>query len=308
MIGQSSIQYKKEASEMPCITEFYGIGTKYKVLSLILLLFIFSPWSSRAQEYDYDEIVSQLEDKAIDNSEPEVSFGISTTEFNNIAYDLHGRFYNASVVLTKRDLWLIGLEVPYIYGTNTGVDSQEMGNILFKSRFNAYDIGDGFSLWVPFSVRIGQRGQSFLIASHHDTYRLGLDIDYINGNLGSSLGVGYQLRTLEEDPNYNIGDVIDAKYGLRVKISERFSAQGVFQWYRVQATQIKKRAVGAAVDWAALSPGLAFELTKGLALTSSVVFPVFQSGTPFETDLAFGEIYYPQTSRVSFAWGLGANF
>ncbi len=283
------------------------MSVKNRVYILILGVLLV-PLSSIAQEYSYDDIVANLEENSQPAQSPKAAFGATSTEFHNVAYNLSGRMYTASVNLSQRSEYALGLDVPYIMGKNTGIQTEELGNPQFKSRFNVWQMTPEFSFWIPVSARLGLRGNNHVIASHHDTYRMGLDADYSHGKISTTIGAGYQARILEEDPDYDIGDIIDYKMAVRYALTETITAQGVMQWYRVSATQIEKKEIGKGVDWASFAPGLAFRILDGLDFSTSIVFPILQTGTPMETDLAFGEIYYPQTSGASLAWGLGANF
>lgn len=295
---------------------FYAEDVRREIMKRILtpfafLVLFFSLSSSQAQENEgigYDEILAEIDRNTPNEVEPQFSTGFSSGEFSNVAYNLSGQIYTLTLQLTKPKDWIVGVDAPYLMGTNTGKASQEMGNFNFRSRFNIWQMSDEFSMWIPFSLRVGQRGNGFRLASHHDTYRAGIDIDYYRGILSSSIGGGYQYRTLEEDPRYDIGDISDFHTTLRIALTQKVALRGQLEWYRVFPTKIRKQTVGRTVDWASVSPGVSVELVEGLNLMSEVTFPIMQSGTPFETDLAFGEVYYPQTSSVTWSWGLGANF
>lgn len=298
---------------MPIRSSVSAICSRVVKAISLKIFFIFSLWvllplSSLAQDYDYDEVVSTLEESVQSQQAPKILFNASSSQFQNVAYDLSGELYSAGMYMTQKNDWMIGLDVPYIVGQNTGIQTQELGNPQFKARFNAWQMTPEFSVWLPVSARFGQRGKSYVIASHHDTYRVGIDFDYAHDKVGSTVGFGYQARVLEEDPKFDVGNMIDYKMAVRYALSPRFTAQGVMQWYRIKATQIEKKEIGKDVDWASVSPGLAFHIVEGFDFTTSVVIPIIQTGTPMETDLAFSEIYYPQSSRVSIAWGIGANF
>jgi hypothetical protein len=279
-----------------------------RVIYFFILLGLSSGYAQENDVIEYDEIVAQMENAASSEYEPNITMGIANGEFNNTAYKLNGQIWNLAPTITKKNLWSLGFDVPFLMGRAGERVSQEVGNVKFRSRFNAWDISPAYSLWVPFSARLAQRGESFILASQHDTYRSGLDIDYKNGKLSNSMGVGYQLRVLENDPKFDVGDILDFHNSLRFAMTESLAAHVSFEFYRIYPTTYKKAELVRTIDWASVSPGLSYDVFGGVFLTAEVVVPVIQSGTPLETDLAFGEIYYPQASTISMNWGLGAGF
>lgn len=279
-----------------------------RLIFIVVLLSLSSGYAQENDVIDYDEIVAQMEQATAVDHPQTFSFGFSNSEFKNTAYLLSGQIWNISPTFSKKNLWALGFDIPYLMGRAGERVSQEIGNIRFRSRFNAWDISSEYSLWFPFSVRLAQRGETFALASQHDTYRAGIEIDYKNGLLSNSMGVGYQLRTLENDPKFDVGDIVDFHNFVRLGLTEALAARINFEFYRVYPTSYKKTNLVKTIDWASVSPGLSLELVNGLFVTAEIVFPVIQSGTPLETDLAFGEVYYPQASSITTNWGLGANF
>lgn len=276
-----------------------------------LLVFFVGLSSGFAQESDvigYDEILAQMQEVAVPDPGFQTSLSFGANEFNNTAYQLSGQMWSVSPTFSKPQLWMIGLDVPFLSGQAGERVSQEIGNIRFRSRFNAWDIDENFSLWVPFSVRMAQRGETFALASQHDTYRAGLDLDYRKGALSNSMGLGYQLRTSENDPRLDVGDIVDFHNTIRVGVTDSVSARLNLEFYRIFPTTFRRAGLVRTLDWAAVSPGLSIDLFRGVFVTSELTVPILQSGTPFETDLAFGEIYYPQASTVTWNWGMGASF
>jgi hypothetical protein len=268
--------------------------------------------SSYAQESDsigYDEIIADLESNSPSSmKDTQFSTGLAVGDFQNVAYKMSGQIYSGSFQFTQPGDWITGIDIPYLVGYNTGEGSQELGNPKLRVRYNLWQMTEKFSVWIPASVRIGQRGDRYLLASHHDTVRGGLDFDYHRALLTASLGGGYQLRANEEDKRFDVGDIYDFHTSLRLALAPRWAVRAQLEWYRVLATKIRQQVVGQNIDWASVSPGVSYELTPGVNLTADVVFPVLQSGTPYETDLAFNEVYYPQTSSVTMGWGVGASF
>lgn len=278
---------------------------------LIFLVLFFGLSSGYAQDNDvieYDEILAEMQKASDDQATPQFSFAASSSEFNNTAYSLTGQMWNIAPTFTRKDLWMLGFDIPFLQGKAGTRAAQEIGNIRFRSRFNAWDISQGYSLWVPFSVRLAQRGEAFALASQHDTYRSGLDLDYRRGMFLNSIGIAYQYRTLENDPRFDVGDIIDFHNAIRLNLTNSVSARLVFEFYRISPTTYRKTNLVPTIDWASVSPGIGVDLFGGIYTTAEVVVPVIQSGTPFQTDLAFGEVYYPQASTVTLNWGLGANF
>ena len=241
-------------------------------------------------------------------SSPSFGMGFGGRTFQNVAYNLAGQLYSVDLRLSRPGDWQIGLEAPYIEGTNTGRHTNELGNVSFHSRFNIWELGDGFSLWIPFSVRIGQKGKQAVIASHHDTYRLGAALEYRNGRVESRMEAAYSLRAMEEDPQWDVGNVADVGMSLRYVLTGKLAATMGWDWYRVEPVKFQKKEVGSQVDWSTVSPGLEYRLSRGVDLKSYVAFPLLQSSTPYETDMALVEVYYPYASSVTFGWGLGAHF
>lgn len=276
--------------------------------TLLLTVTAYSDEDSYDYEYDYNKIVSELETNMSELEPPKFATSFYSSEFENNAYSLRGRMFAGQLSVYKPGVWMLGLEVPYLTGVNYQTRSEEIGNIQFKSRFEVWQVSEHFSMWIPFSLRMAQRGRQAVLASHHDTYRAGIDMDYVKGRIVTTMGFGFNLRTLEEDPKFDIGDIYDIRAQMKIGITNRVTAKTQFDWYRVLPTKIQKKALTNTVDWAAIRPGLIFHVLNGLDLYGDVTVPVLQSATPLETDLAFGEIYYPQTSHVTLNWGLGASF
>ena len=272
------------------------------------LLSLSSSYAKDGEGLSYDEIVASIENSRSSHLDTRTSFGFSSSDFDNRAYRLRGQMYSFSAQVTSPSNWLLGLDLPYLNGKNTGEYSAELGNPNIRTRFNFWQMSDDFSVWLPVSVRLGQRGPDYLLASHHDTYRGGLDLDYHKGQMSSTIGAAYHLRTLEEDKRFDIGDIYDMHTIMRYAITPTFALRGRFEWYSVQPTKIERMPMTERVDWAAVSPGASYQIMNGLTLMSEVTFPVLQTATPYETDLAFGEVYYPAASDVTWSWGLGANF
>jgi len=225
--------------------------------------------------------------------------------FENKTFETAGLSYSASVGLFVPNSYYVYAGAPFLTGNVRGLSSNELGNPFIGGEVRLFNIEQA-EVWVNGLAKFSRPGAE--IAAHHDTYRPGGEIRFTSGRFFGSMGGGYSIRDNEEDQRVDVGDVVDAEFMLGRKIFQRWAIFGKLTWYRAYGVRMGDVVFARTSEWAGFAPGVRYRLFGGVDLINSITFPILQTQSTQETEVALWDIGYPRVSEITWNTELGVQF
>ncbi len=278
----------------------------------ILLLAILFAISSHAQEEEGGQVSAPTPTYHGGNI-GSFRFKALFDSFKNQSFRSSGLTYGAEVGYQSLGEYSIYTGLPYLYGQTQNKNVSELGNPYVGGDF-AFFSSSGIQTWGSLEHKFIRSDAE--LAARHNTLIPGFDIRYERVRTVASIGANYHLRYGEQDSNVDVKDVVSAHASFGRKLGRRLTLEAQVLWYR--AFGVKKRetingnltdlVLARESDWAGAGPVARIYLGSGVMMKTSLLFPIHNSRTQAETEVAVWDASLPKVSEVTWKTDVGVQF
>jgi hypothetical protein len=291
----------------------------FLVFGLLLVSFASSTLVQAQEGYEEVSAIDEIEQEPVEEVPAARSryqgpglfhgtrFGLTVDfdSFRNQSFRYSGTSYGLGLNLKKPGKYEFGVGSSYLVGQVRNVEVREMGNPYGLMKLGIWSFSR-FEMWLHGQATMARQGAK--IAARHDTYRAGLEFQVNPLKYVSSLGVGYRLRTNEEDTSVDIRDIVDAELMVGRKIFQKWTVYGHLLWYRAYGVEKNKMEIARTAEWAGAGPGVKWQTSPQFFISSYVTFPLSQSRSVEETEIAVWDASLPSAGDVTWRTDLGVQF
>jgi hypothetical protein len=269
-----------------------------KTLALVLLGFAVS---SYAQEGEVQAPLPSYSQGASGLFEVKAIFD----DFHNQSFRSSGLQYGAELAWEYPGEFKVYAGAPFYYGQVQNKNVSEWGNPYIGAEVMAWE-ARGFQAWASLENHFLHPDGA--IAARHNTVIPGLELRYDKMRTVGALGVNYYSRYGEQDSHVDVKDIAAAHFSLGRKLGRRFTLEGQILWYRAFGVTKDDLIIARECDWMGAGPVGIFNLGSGVALRSELIFPVRESRSQAETEVAVWDASLPKVNEVTWRTDLGVLF
>lgn len=225
--------------------------------------------------------------------------------FKNQSFRSSGLTYGAEVGYQLLGQFSLYGGASYLYGQTQGKNVTELGNPYVGGDVLLFDSA-GIQTWGNIEHKFSRPEAE--IAARHNTLIPGFDIRYDRVKTVASLGANYHLRYGENDSHVDVKDVASAHASFGRKLSRRLTLEGEIVWYRAFGVKKDDLVLARECDWAGAGPVAKIYLGSGVMMKSSLLFPIHNSRSQAETEVAVWDATLPKVSEVTWKTDVGVQF
>jgi hypothetical protein len=272
-------------------------------LQILFLVMLFA-FSSNAQEETTGEVNTPLPRYSGGNV-GSYRFKAIFDSFKNQSFRSSGLTYGAELGYQSIGEFSIYGGVPYLYGQTQGKNVSELGNPYVGGEALFFESA-GIQTWGSLEHKFSRPEAE--IAARHNTAIPGFDIRYERSKTVASLGANYHLRYGENDSSVDVKDVVSAHASFGRKLSRRLTLEAEVLWYRAFGVKKGDLVFARECDWAGAGPVARIYLGSGVMMKSSLLFPIHNSRSQAETEVAVWDATLPKVSEVTWKTDVGVQF
>jgi len=225
--------------------------------------------------------------------------------FRNQSARMSGLKYGAELGYQSPGKYAIYFGFPFLYGQVQSKNVSELGNPYAAGELQLAD-WDGFRTFAELEHHFIR--SDALIASRHNTLIPGLELRYDKFKTVAQLGAYYHLRYGEADPSVDVKDIVSTQLSFGRKLSRRFTLEGQVLWYRAFGVKKGDLVFAREADWAGAGPVGLLKLGSGVAMRTSLLFPIHLTRSQTETEVAVWDSSRPKVNEVTWKTDLGVQF